>query len=165
MSRDDDLKEKLIKRADRANRFQEEEQHCCQQHGGHGGHTGHGGHGGHGMDSRDSQCKTQICKSVPQARCDIHCERAATKKCEGNNVATVQQRGQKATKMQEGGEERRECSCLIERDDAKGKRRATGVAGRICNNKESCQKNICKTWEQDGGSLSTLDFKKHISFN
>ena len=154
MSRDRDLKVEY-KRLDHVNRFQGEDQHCCQQYG------GHGQHGGHDMDSRDAQCKSelerlesQMCKGVNQARCDVGCKRA-TKKCESNNLATGRQsKKQKANKMQKKGEE---CSSLIEGgdvnleiqrevEDTKGKMR-TGVAGRICNNKESCQKNICKTWE------------------
>ena len=153
------MKEKC-KRADNKNRFQEEDQQCCQQHGGHDINSRDSQqHGGHDMNSRDMQCKSELerlearmCKvAQSQANCDVHCKRETQKKCESNNVATAQRSKQRANKMQEREEEEEregiECSSLIEQhgggeerieldhlvDDARKRR----TAGRICNNKES----------------------------
>ena len=140
---DEDSKDKckiLANWADNKIRSQEEDQNCCQQH------------GGHGLNSQDMQCKSELerveakmCKNVP-------CKRVTEKKCESNNMATAQCSRQNANKMQEKGEEEEregiECSSFIEQygggeerieldhlvDDARKRR----TAGRICNNKESC---------------------------
>ena len=138
----------------------------------------HGGHdinsrdsqqdGGHDMNSRDMQCKSELerlearmCKvAQSQGNCEVHCKRETQKMCESNNLVTDQRSSrQRANKMQERVEEKRvECSSLIEQhgsgeerieldhlvDDARKRR----TAGRICNNKESCQKNCCKIHEK-----------------
>ena len=123
--------------------------------------------GGLDINSRDLQCKSELerlearmCKGAQsQANCDIHCKRETQKKCESNNVGIAEQSRQRANKMQEREEEEREgreCSSLIEQhgsgeerieldhlvDDARKRR----TAGRICNNKESCQKNCRKIY-------------------
>ena len=123
-------------------------------------------------NSRDGQSKseleTRMSKvATAQANCDFHCERARKKMCESNDVWKGEERREKANKMQKRGEER----SLIEReggggeeedDEEKRKRRTCGGTGRICNNKESCQKNIRKTLETPptrwGVTLNSFSF-------
>ena len=74
---------------------------------------------------------------------------------------------EKRGKQEDGGGEEEESPREVD-DEEKRKRRTCDATGRICNHKESCQKNILKTSPTRGGGgtlNSWFQSKKKIKFH